>query len=181
MESGLLQLLRNYPEWAVLFSLALSVVVAVLGVLPSVFITAANILYFGFWNGLLLSLAGEVLGAAVAFLLYRKGFKRGAQKGLQKYPRLEALVNSEGRRAFGLIFTLRLLPFVPSGLVTLAAAIGPVSTLTFLAASSLGKLPALLIEAFSVNGFLQLGWQWKVGITAAAVLLFVMLLARKKK
>lgn len=169
MQQQIIQWFEQYPQLAVVISLGASVLVAVLGVLPSVFITAANILFFGFWPGTLLSVAGEALGAAVAFLLYRKGFKKLSQKGLEKYPRAKTLIEAEGRKAFGLIFSLRLLPFVPSGLVTFAAAVGKVGLLVFVVASSLGKIPALLIEAYAVYQVTAFGWQGKVILALAAI------------
>lgn len=80
----------------------------------------------------MISLAGEVSGALIAFLLYRKGFKKKTGNTLLKYPRLNKLVNASGRDAFYLIFLLRLIPFIPSGLITFAAAVGKVSTANFL-------------------------------------------------
>ncbi|MDQ7864664.1 hypothetical protein RCO48_36895 [Peribacillus frigoritolerans] len=66
-----------YP--AALFSIAVSLVfnilISVLGFIPSVFITAANISVFGFEKGLILSYIGEIAGAVVSFWLYRKGFQ----------------------------------------------------------------------------------------------------------
>lgn len=181
MEDTLLQFFEKYPQAAVLLSLALSIVVAILGVVPSVFITAANILFFGFWNGTLLSLAGEAAGAAVAFYLYRVGFKQRAGKKLSQYPRLQQLVQAPNREAFYLIFSLRLLPFVPSGLITFAAAIGKVSFFTFLMASTLGKIPALFIEASAVYGSTAMGWQGKLLLGVAATTLLVWFFIRKKK
>ena len=152
MQEGLIQALRDHQQWAILISLCASILVAIVGVIPSVFITGANILFFGFWTGTLISFLGEAAGAAVAYLLYRKGFKRSASGSLHKYPKIARLVGAEGARAFGLILSLRLLPFMPSGLVTFAAAIGKVSLPLFFVASSLGKIPALLIEAGAVYG-----------------------------
>ena len=80
-------MLQNHRDIAILISLALSIVVAVLGVLPSVFITAANILFFGFWPGTLISFLGEALGAVVAFVLYRKGFKKGVDAAMKNFRR----------------------------------------------------------------------------------------------
>lgn len=181
MQQQIIQLFEQHPQLAVVISLAASVLVAVLGVLPSVFITAANILFFGFWQGTLLSIAGEALGAAVAFVLYRQGFKKLSQKGLEKYPRVKTLIEAEGRQAFGLIFSFRLLPFVPSGLVTFAAAVGKVGLLLFVVASSLGKIPALLIEAYSVYQVTEFGWQGKLILALAAVGILYWVLRRKKQ
>jgi uncharacterized membrane protein YdjX (TVP38/TMEM64 family) len=73
---------------------------------------------------------------------------------------------------------MRLLPFVPSGLVTFAAAIGRVSALVFTTASSLGKVPALFLEAYSVNEVTQFTWQGKL-ILLCTGLVIVFLVVRK--
>jgi len=169
VKESLLQLFSQHPQLAIAISLLASILIAIAGILPSVFITAANILFFGFWPGLFLSFAGEALGAIVAFMLYRKGLKKGLAPTLDAYPRAKRLVDAEGREAFSLIFSLRLLPFVPSGLITFAAAVGKVSAGLFFIASSLGKLPALFIEAASVYGFTRFGLGSKILLAAAGI------------
>lgn len=178
MKETIVNLFQQYPNVAMLISILISIVVALLGVVPSVFVTAANILFFGFWEGTLISFLGESLGAIIAFLLYRKGFKQRIHQQLEKFPQALRLIEAENRQAFLLILSLRLLPFVPSGLVTFAASIGKVSAFVFLLASSLGKLPALLIEAYSVYEVTQFGWQGKLILVLAAVAL--VFLALKK-
>lgn len=176
MKETVLHLFENYPQLALFSSLAVSIVVAVLGLVPSFFITAANILFFGFWEGTFISFLGEAIGAIVAFLLYRKGFKKNISHQLQRFPKVQKLIEAKGQQAFLLILSLRLIPFVPSGLVTFAAAIGRVSLLTFLLASSLGKAPALLLEAFSVYQVIQFGEIGKIILTAIALFLLYLLL-----
>lgn len=181
MQQQLLQFFEQHVQWAIAISLGVSVVVAVVGVLPSVFVTAANILFFGFWEGVLLSFLGEALGAAIAFLLYRKGFQKGAGKKLKQFPKAAALVDAQGSKAFGLIFSLRLLPFVPSGLVTFAAAIGKISLPLFVIASSLGKIPALLLEGWAVYGATKLSPAYQVMLAIVAVILLYFFVFRKRK
>jgi uncharacterized membrane protein YdjX (TVP38/TMEM64 family) len=178
LKESLLQLFEQYPNFAFAISVFLNIIIAILGVLPSVFITAANILFFGFWKGTFISFIGEAIGALIAFLLYRKGFKQSTQASLQKHPTAQRLINAEGKQAFNLILCLRLLPFVPSGLVSFAAAVGKVSTGIFFIASSLGKLPAIFIEAYSVNEVTKFGWQGKVILSVVAV--FLVYVAIKK-
>ena len=180
MQESLLHLFKEYPQLAVIISICISIIIAVLGLVPSVFITAANILFFGFINGTIISFLGEAIGAGISFLLYRKGFKKMAQKKLEKYTALNRLMNAENKQAFFLIFSLRLIPFVPSGLITFAAAVGKVSFLIFIISSSLGKLPALLLEAWSVYEVTKFGWQGKLilGIVALGILFWIV---RKKK
>jgi uncharacterized membrane protein YdjX (TVP38/TMEM64 family) len=50
----------------------------------------------------------------------------------------------------------------------------------FLTASSLGKIPALLLEAYSVYQVTRPGWQGKLILALAAALLLFFLLKRKK-
>ncbi len=172
MKQDLLQLLHDYPQYAFVISIVINIIIAVLGVVPSVFLTAVNIIFFGFWQGTFISFVGEAVGAFVAFILYRFGFKRGVQHTLEKYKSVKKLLQAKHAKAFYLIVTLRLIPFVPSGLITFAAAIGTVDILTFFVASSLGKIPALLIEAYAAYEVTAFQWQGKlilfiVGIASA--------------
>lgn len=180
MQQYLLDLFRDYPNLAFITSICLSIVIAILGIVPSIFITAANILFFGFWKGTLISFLGEAIGAGLAFLLYRKGFKQASQKKLRQYPAIQKIISAENRQAFTLVFSLRLIPYVPSGLITFAAAIGKISFVIFLAASSLGKLPALFIEAASVYGATESGWQGKLIVAIFALILLYLVLQKKK-
>ena len=179
MEDYIIHLFREYPHLSIIISLSISILIAILGIVPSVFVTGANILFFGFWQGTLISLLGEIAGAAVAYFLYRKGFKKLSQKPLEKFPKIKRLIEAEGKEAFYLILSLRLLPFVPSGLITFAAAIGKVSVPVFLIASSLGKMPALIIEAYSVYQIVQFGWQGKVILALIACMLIYLVFKRK--
>lgn len=181
MKEALFRLFAAHPQAALLISLMISIVVAVLGVLPSVFVTAANILFFGFWRGTLVSFIGEALGAAVSFWLYRKGFKKSADQQLYRFPKVQQLVRARGKEAFLLILSLRLLPFVPSGLVTFAAAIGVVPAALFVAASSLGKIPALLIEAFAVQQVVGFGWPSKLILLMIGIGMFFWALHRQRQ
>ena len=176
MKEAVLSFFQEYPNLALISSLLISILIAVLGVIPSFFVTAANILFFGFWPGVAVSFAGEALGAVVAFYLYRKGFKKGAGQQIKKYKTISTLINAENKKAFWLILSLRLIPFVPSGLVTFAAAIGQVTVITFLIASSLGKLPALLLEGYAVYEVTQFGWQGKVILTISAIAILIVVI-----
>ena len=179
MENSLLDLFNEYPQLAIFISICISILIAVIGVIPSVFITAANILFFGFWNGTLISFLGEAIGAGIAFLLYRKGFKRKMEARMGKYPKVKRLTDATGKEAFFLIFSLRLIPFVPSGLITFAAAIGKVAFSIFFLASSLGKLPALLLEAYSVYAVSEFGWQGKLILVVIAIGLLYWVLKKR--
>jgi uncharacterized membrane protein YdjX (TVP38/TMEM64 family) len=174
VKEQLTEIFQHYPYAAVFISLLVSILVAVLGLVPSFFITAANILFFGFWMGTFISFLGESMGAMIAFMLYRKGLRRNMTGGLDKFPRLKKLLNAGSNEAFGLILALRLIPFVPSGLITFTAAIGTVPATIFFFASSLGKIPALLFEAGSVYAVTRFNWLGKIATMSIALMFLVM-------
>lgn len=178
MQEQLFQFLSDHAEWAIVISLLVSIGIAVAGVIPSVFVTGANILFFGFWPGTALSFLGEAVGALIAFMLYRKGFRKKDSTPLDRFPKASRLLHATGFEAFTLIFSLRLLPFVPSGVVTFAAAIGKISLWQFLGASSLGKVPSLLIEAYAVYQVSKAGWQGTVVLAAVAVFLLYLVVRK---
>ncbi len=151
MTETIVLFLQQYGIHAALISICLNIFATIIGIFPTFFITAANIILFGFWMGAFISFLGESLGAITAFLLYRAGFRSSAQKTLNNYPKAKALINAQGREAFQLIFLLRLLPFAPAWLSTLGAALGRVSPALFATASTLGKIPTLLMEAYAVH------------------------------
>jgi uncharacterized membrane protein YdjX (TVP38/TMEM64 family) len=173
--NSLAELFQQYPGAAIAISIIASILIAIAGLIPSVFITAANIFYFGVIEGTIISLAGEAAGALISFLLYRYGFKKATVAKLSKYPKAMQLVNAEGSKAFLLVLFLRLIPFVPSGIITFTAAIGKMRLLPFFIASTLGKIPAIIIEAYSVYQVRDFGWQGKMilAVTAGAVIWFI--------
>jgi len=181
VKESVLELFQQHPELSTLISVTISIVIAVLGLVPSFFVTAANILFFGFRNGLIISIAGEAIGAVIAFLLYRKGFRKTIIQKLSRFPQIQKLIEAQGQRAFWLILSLRLIPFVPSGLVTFAAAIGKVSAVTFVIASTLGKIPALFMEAYSVYEIGRFSWQGKIILVLIGAGLIFFLLRKSKE
>jgi len=171
MQEQLIEYLREYEGYAVLISILFSTIIAVLGILPSYFITGVNIAFFGFWQGMFVSMAGEVVGATAAFYIYRKGFQKPSVILIEKYPRVKKLIYSEGWEAFWLIIMLRIVPFIPSGFITFASAVGKVSFAVFVTASTLGKIPALFIETLTVYQVMKINWLWEIIIELLVIVL----------
>lgn len=184
MKEAIYEFFQQYPNIAIFSSFVFSVVIAFIGVIPSFVITAANIHFFGFWEGLVITFFGEATGVLLAFLFYRKGFQKSVIHKLEKYPKARALLEADFRDAFWLVFSLRLVPVVPAGLVTFTAAMGRISAGGFVAAGMLGKLPSLLLEAYAVYEVVHFGWQGKaILIVTAVVLLYFVIrhIVRSKK
>ncbi|WP_223703095.1 TVP38/TMEM64 family protein [Sutcliffiella deserti] len=181
-------MLKNFVlEWliasgpfAIFLSIIFNTFISILGFIPSFFITGANIIFFGFWLGTLVSFLGESIGAIVSFFLYRKGIKSFSPNILNRYKWLQRLQQTKGREAFLLVLALRLFPFAPSGLVTLAGATSKISWIHFALASTLGKVPALLIESYSVYQVLEWNLTGKIILTLFSLTLIVMVFVRKR-
>lgn len=151
--------LTDYYSIAIPLSILINIVISLLGVIPSIFLTAINIQLFGVTNGTIISIAGEALGAIISFYIYRIGLQKFTHSKVNKYPKVERLLYVEGREAFLLVLSFRL---IPSSIVTLFAALGKMSLLSFSIASTIGKIPALLIEVYSayhvMNGTNEAKW-----------------------
>lgn len=178
MKEAALHFFQQYPNIALVSAFSFAVFVSLIGIIPSFFVTAAAVLFFGYWPGIAITFVGEAVGAAVAFYLYRKGFKSSVRHKLEKYPAAERLLNADNRKAFWIIFSFRLIPVLPSGIVTFTSAMSRASLLTFIVAGSLGKLPSLLFEGYAALQVTELTWQGKLIITLVGAL-FLYLLTRQ--
>ena len=181
MEEQVILVFEDIGLFAILLSIALNILISVLGVVPSIFLTAANISFFGFGYGLLISIIGEALGAIVSFALYRLGLNRVQSKVFIQNPYIEKLKQTGGITAFILVLSLRLAPFIPSGVITLVSAGSRMGILSFSLASTLGKFPALLLEAFSVQAIMQWEWQGQFILGGLSISILIYLFRKRKQ
>lgn len=158
----------------VVISIILNSAIAVAGVLPSAFLTALNVHVLGFGLGVTVSIIGEAVGAVLSFMLYRTALDKYTSPTGKRFKRLR---EAGGVEAWFLVLGMRLMPFVPSGLVTLSAAFSRMKLPSFAVASTIGKIPALLIEALAVTAVMSVavGWQFVlIGLLAVVYLLWRM-------
>ncbi|RKX73693.1 MAG: hypothetical protein DRP60_11455 [Spirochaetes bacterium] len=178
-EIWLTGLLSSCRGLAIPLSLIVEIIIAVIGVLPSFFITAANIAVFGIWWGVAISVAGESLGAVAAFILYRRGLDRMAGRqggfGTSLKIKMEKFSDAAEGRAFLLVLAFRLLPYMPSGAVTLGAAGSRMRLWAFVLSSTLGKIPALAVEAATVTLVMKLPLKSFLAVAAIAILVWILI------
>lgn len=172
MDVSLNDWLPDNPLLAGIISILLNIVVAITGVLPSAFITIGTVGVLGLYYGLIVLIIGEAMGAVISFILYRKGVnKLSAHSKFMNNKFLQRLKDTGGGEAFLLVILLRLLPFVPSGLVTLTASFSKMSLQAFAVASTIGKIPALFIEAYTVYYVLRIKEEWTIVVVISAIIL----------
>jgi uncharacterized membrane protein YdjX (TVP38/TMEM64 family) len=152
--------LKDSGYLAVPVSLSISIIIAVAGIIPTIFVTGANVLFFGPVNGFLISWIGEVAGAGISFYIYKKGFKSKFESIKIKYHFIELIMDASGIKAGLLIFQARLLPLIPSGIVTFAASISNTGFVVFLTASAAGKIPSIFLETLVSYDVLNFNENW---------------------
>ncbi|WKA55426.1 TVP38/TMEM64 family protein [Planococcus shixiaomingii] len=167
-------------EFLLLF--LLNMAIGAFGFIPSFFVTTLNINSFGLAVGTFLSLSGEIFGAILGFYLYRLGFSK-MNPAWRSHRFWQALQNQSVVRVFWSVIWLRLIPFVPSGLVTAGASLTAISAWGFAAASTIGKIPAVFLEIAVAYGYTQsLSAEYQYGILAAVLIICLIIwLMRKRK
>lgn len=146
---GLAEWIRSWGILGIAGSILLNILISVAGVLPSIFLSGANAVVFGLYGGFLISLTGEVAGAAVAFLLYRRGIRSSRRlKKMESFQWVHRINGSSRFRKCLAVVLLRLNPFIPSGVINLGAALTTLSFGDFLLATMIGKIPSMVFETF---------------------------------
>lgn len=176
---NIINLFQEYSTMAIPISLIISIIIALLGIVPSIFVTGANIIFFGPILGFLISLLGETIGGYITFIVYRLGFKKSVENVKNKHKLLKSIVEGKGKKVGFLIFEGRLIPFIPSGFVTLAAALSNVNGLTFNIATFLGKIPSIALEALVSYDLINIEENYiRLGITLLAIALLYITLKK---
>jgi uncharacterized membrane protein YdjX (TVP38/TMEM64 family) len=143
--------------------------------LPLTFFTIAGVLLFGFWKGLLLSLAGMVIGVSHAFALGRHGAAKLLPRRLVESGTYRAFDEEIRRDSAGMLLALRLFPLNPFSLLNYLCGMSSMRFVPFLAATMLGELPMTTATAYlgSTAGQLLAGqkpdWRFLAVLTAAAL------------
>ena len=110
---------------------------------------------FGAPQGMVISLTGAMAGTMVFFFLSRYGFRDFAQEKLQRYPKVQEFEELLTRNSFIAVLTSRVIPVIPSPVVNLLCGLSHIKWYIFFVASTLGKIPNILILSFAGASFNQ--------------------------
>ncbi|RJE79378.1 TVP38/TMEM64 family protein [Paracoccus sp. JM45] len=133
---------RN-PELAILSFVAVFTVAGALPIPAVVAMTLAGGAFFGFWTGLILSLAGTVLAAVVSFLMGRHLLADLVRRYLgRRIDQLDRMVDRDGALA---LLSLRLTPALPFFVLNTMSGLSKMSLRLFVVVTTLGVLPNKII------------------------------------
>lgn len=135
------------------FSMLLVAICVFFPILPFPVLAGGIGAVFGAAQGVLISLTGAMAGTMCFFFLTRYGFRDMARVKLQKYERIQQFEVFLERNAFTAILVSRLVPVVPAPVVNTICGLSEVNWFTFFAASTIGKLPNILILSFAGASF----------------------------
>jgi len=138
--------LLSFGAWAVLISIIVMIIQTIATPVPLFLVAGANGFIFGVAWGIVITLVGALLGATVAFYLARVIARDYFSKRLSRYlPQVDEMSKKSGAKV---IFLARLVPILPSSVISYAAGLSKVSFGGFFVASVLGKLPEIIVYTF---------------------------------
>jgi uncharacterized membrane protein YdjX (TVP38/TMEM64 family) len=102
---------------------------------------------FGPVLGALITWVGSAAASILMFLFVRYGYREWGEKVLHGHKSVAKITELFEKNAFLTILFARLIPFIPSIIVNVYAALSRVSFVSYFIASSVGKIPAMLLFA----------------------------------
>lgn len=153
---SIVQFLSELGFWAIPASLLINGIINMIGFIPSVFVTTVNVLLWGPWLGGALSWLGEVIGSIAAFLCYRKGIQVAKIQRHMDWRWVQSLNQLVPFRQLLALISVRMTPFIPSGVINLVGSLTTVSFSIFLLSTMIGKIPAIALEVGISYGFIHI-------------------------
>lgn len=146
--------IRSFGAGSAFVSIVLSVAMTFTMVIPFILISAANGLVFGLIWGTVVSWLGEVIGAVVAFTVYRYWLRPSVLRRFGQTKQWYYVDKISGVHGFKTVLTARILPVIPSGILTAAASVSAISFGDFFWATLLGKIPSVFVKVLIGHDFL---------------------------
>lgn len=150
-QEGLEELFSEIEQLGIIVGFLLVLLESFLPFLPLFIIVVVNINSYGFILGSLSSYSGTVLGSYLVFLFIRYFFRKPAQKYIRKHKRLSQLLDFIDRRGFVFLFILLALPFTPTSVINVIAALSNLKKVVYLYILLAAK--AIMILTMSLVGY----------------------------
>lgn len=169
--------IRSFGIWAIFISFLLSTIMTFGLIMPFVILSAANGAVFGIGWGTVVSWAGEVVGALIAFVFYRLFLRDAIVKRLNHTRYWQYVDKLSTEHGFKTILLARILPVIPSGILTAVASLSNISFCDFFWATALGKIPSVFVKVLIGHDLIHFEAYKARLLMGAAVLLLLYLAA----
>lgn len=131
-EEGITELFMAFEQFGIFSGFFLVLIESFIPVLPLFVIVVLNINSFGFIVGVLISYAATVSGSYLLFMAVRKLFRKRAQQYIRKRRPLRKWLDFLNRNSFVFLFIMLALPFTPTSLMNILAAIADIKRAAYL-------------------------------------------------
>jgi len=148
-----LELVKQGGSLSVFISMLLVAICVFFPIVPFPVLAGTIGAAFGAAQGVFISLAGAMAGTMCLFFLSRYGFREYASEKLTKYSKVKEYEDFLNRNSFVSILTCRLIPIIPAPIVNIICGLSQVKWTIFFIASTLGKIPNILILSYAGSLF----------------------------
>ncbi|MEB1809482.1 MAG: TVP38/TMEM64 family protein [Bacillaceae bacterium] len=143
--------LNTYARNYLLLTMIVATLLSLFPIIPYPVIGGIVGAAFGPTLGAFVIWVGSSAASIIMFLVVRFSFQDWGNAILRNYKPLEKVTVLFERNAFFALFLSRLIPFIPSIIVNVYAALSRVSFINYAVASSLGKMPSMMLFAIVGN------------------------------
>ena len=181
---------QRVMSWGVWSAICYPILYACCNVLllPGGILSIGGGFFFGLWWGFLIVLIGNVVGAAISFLIGRTIGRRWLQRRLERSNSLHALEPAVEREGWKLILLSQLHPLFPSSLMNYLYGLTKIRFRTCMIWIAIGQAPGLFLYAY-LGTLGQLGlrlargqthprmyeyWLWGGGLLLSLAILVLM-------
>ncbi|KMK75237.1 TVP38/TMEM64 family protein [Alkalihalobacillus pseudalcaliphilus] len=152
---GLLVWLQEGGTQFIVLTAVLATIFALFPIIPFPLIGAVLGAAYGGILGSFITWVGSSLASIIMFAFVRYGYQDWGLQLLNKYSSLAKVTKLFEQNAFMTIFMTRLIPVIPSIIVNIYSALSRVRFMSYAIASSLGKIPAMILFATVGNSFVN--------------------------
>lgn len=174
-EEGIRSIFEQFEQFGILAGFLLVILEAFLPVLPLFAIVILNINSYGFIVGFLTSYTATVTGSFLVFLVVRFLFRNAAQRYIHKREKLERLLRFVDERGFTFAFIMLALPFTPTSVVNVIAALSNMRSevyLLILVAAKLIMIGSMALVGYDITEFFNSPVRLVVSLVLLALLYF---------
>lgn len=172
-EEGIRTIFEQFEQFGILAGFLLIILEAFVPILPLFAIVILNINSYGILVGFLTSYTASVTGSFLVFLVVRFFFRDTAQRYIHKREKLEQLLRFVDERGFTFAFILLALPFTPTSVVNVIAALSNMRARVYMLILVVAKF--IMIATMSLVGYDIIGFFGSPARLVTSIVLLVVL------
>lgn len=134
---------------------------------PLILLITINVTFFGFFYGYLWSWFTSIIGSIIVFLIVRYWFQELLLPIINK--QMNEKIKENG---FVVVFISRILPFIPTSIINIAAGVSSIRFKQFILATLLGNMIYIFALSLIPLGFLSLDFKQFIFVIIAMICVF---------